>query len=359
MKRLLTLLGAAALAINTSYLPYDTFLSYHYPSGLNVVIRQEQSFSPLEKIALDNLATMGFSTLAINPTFYQHSLTSSFIEPLSESQWHYLDRLVDEAKKRGFSIILKPLLDTKTKESRTLLFPDSLDQWLLDYQRHFIAFASFAEQKKLDGIVVGCELDSLLMGAPAVFETTIQNITQHYSGTLYGASTFCSIEDLRFLKQWDQLPVDVIGVDFYPTIHNDSLASTKYGFYEPLYYLESIARTIKKPFAVLEAGYRSIEGGNKRPFDWKKDGNVDTVLQRQSLHHLYRAAQQLHKKTPHFKGIVLWNTDGKKTFVDDILFPQHAYEKGYDVFSKSARTVIEEYNKQRYFFFLSTPYANQ
>ena len=135
------------------------------------------------------------------------------------------------------------------------------------------------------------------------------------------------------IQWWDA--VDFIGVDaYYPlTLKNDpTLAELKAAWVTPTLTLESISSQYNRPIILTEIGYRSVDGANRRPWEWQSGGTID--LQEQA--DCYRAALETLWGKPWLRGIYwwYWSTNPDQGGPEDVDFTPH---------NKPAERVLRSY----------------
>jgi hypothetical protein len=121
---------------------------------------------------------------------------------------------------------------------------------------------------------------------------------------------------------WDAL--DFIGVDaYYPLTAKDdpTLTELKAAWKRPLAILEGLHERYKKPIILTEIGYRSVDGANRRPWEWGTPAGVDLGEQADC----YQAALESLWEQPWLAGTYWWNwgTDPEQGGPDDIDYTPH------------------------------------
>jgi len=356
IKQALLTAGLVSLMLTSvSYVNKKKIDSYHLKSGVNITCFEKQEFSSREESSIDRLIESGFSTIALNPIYFQDNIESSEIEQQSSFDEKHLDDLITYAQSRGLDVMLKPLINTKSDESRTQIMPQNIDEWFQNYNNILVSLAKLGRKHDVYGMTIMCELDSLLIHYPKKFEETISKIKETgFNGKLTAAVVYHDESCNEKIEILNQLPIDFIGIDFYVSMLQSDLSKEE-KFYEQLYYLEKIQSIAQKPLLIAEVGYRSVENGNKRPmYNYRIKGNKDQEIQKESYENFIKAFT--HKKLDKNKleGIFFWITDSQHLYTHDILETPVQFgipwEIGYTPFNKPAEEVMKKYNKDRLWF---------
>lgn len=321
---------------------------YHMGSGVNITKINNYEFSKKDKLAIDKLENMNFSTLVINDIYYQKSINSSFIENTDFFNERYLGDFI-RFSKNEFSFVLRHLLNSRDKKSRTKIMPNNILEWSKNYDKSVSDLAKKADYLDIGEINIGSELDSLILNQPQVFESAIKAIKKTgYSGKISIATVFSGDNSIEKIKILNELDVDKIGIDFYVSAKNEKL-SKENKFHEYLYYLKKIVDASDKPIEICEFGFRSVEDGNKSPmFNYKLKGNEDYKIQEESYKNFYKALEFISA----FKisNINIWSQDTYDFRIDildnPIMRSDGVWNIGYSPFNKLAEKEIEKFNKK-------------
>jgi len=351
-KSIITTFGLISLfTLTTSYVNKRTIDEYHLRSGINLTCFVKQEFSSSEKKAIDRIVNNGFSTIVLNPIYNQETIHSSKIEQQSAFDNSHLEDIIDYAQGRGLDVVLKPLINVKSKESRTIIMPDDVDEWFKSYNSIMFNLAKIGEKHSIYGMIMMCELDSLLINNSEKFKETIYHIKETgFNGKLSAAVVYYDETCNNKIEFLNTLQTDFIGVDFYVSMINDRLSKEE-KFYEVLYHLENIQSIANKPLLIAEVGFRSVEKGNRRPmYNYKLKGKLDLELQRESYKNFIRAYTNKSLNRNKLEGIFFWITDSY-LYTEDILnIPVRfsvPWEIGYTPFNKPAEEVMKKFNKER------------
>lgn len=343
-KILITTILISSIPLFTSYLDRKKFNEFNLDSGINLTCFKKINFDFSSISVINKILYNGFSSIVLNPIYFQDDLKSSNIIQHSQFDNKHLEDLIDHAESKNLEIILKPMINTYSGESRTKINPKNIDEWFNDYSRILFDLLELKNIHKVKSLIAGCELDDLLIKEPERFNNLANNLKEKFHGDLGYSITFNSDEDLRKVRLLDKLNIDFIGIDFYVQMKNKDLADTL-KFYEPLYYLNRITKYSAKPVIITELGYRSIKNSNMM-FNYRIKDEIDANKQKQCYENFFKAI--INKKNKKIKGIYFWITDNDN-YIKDIFFNHSLI--GYSIFDKPAENTLKEFNKKRFFFF--------
>lgn len=336
---------------NTSFVYKSDLKKHHLESGINLTCFEQTKFGAEQKQTIDKIVREGYSTVVLNPIYYQETKNSNLIEQESNFDKKHLKDITEYCQDQGLDVVFKPMINSRDKTSRTHIFPENENEWFSNYDLLLGKITDLAIEQKIDAITVACELDSLMLSYPNKFNESIFKIREKgFRGKIITTMTYVNEEDQRKIKLMNNLDCDYVGVDFYVSSRNQELNENQKHF-EYLYYLEKIFSESKKPVLIEEVGYRSVENGNKHPmFNYRLVGAFDEFIQEKSFSNFIKATTHNNIDEKEFVGIYFWTTDSK-SYVEDILNRSEAGSLiGYSFFDKSAETVINKYNKDRIFF---------
>lgn len=254
--------------------------------------------------SLDYLQSLGVEWLAIVPTWYQSSASSSDI--LSDDDRSPTDDdirfVIGQARARGFKILLKPHIDVLTRAWRGNIQPTDLPAWRQNYREFILHYARLAQELNVEIFSIGTELRRRSGDLP-FWIGLIEEIRPLFSGELTYSANWDEYELVSF---WNLL--DFIGIDFYFPLTNSSEATQaqmESGLGPIGERIRAFSQTRQRPILFTEIGYRSIDGANTRPHDFNRRGTID--LQEQA--DCYSAVLTLFENTDWLKGIFWWRAD--------------------------------------------------
>jgi hypothetical protein len=262
--------------------------------------------------SLRRLAATGANSVALIPTWYQRSRSSTRIEPDGDRTPtdKSLAVLVARARSLGLRVFLRPIVDTKDGTARAALEPRSARAWFRTYRRFIQHYARLAERLQVDMLSVGLEYRSLDGPAfTAAWRRVIKGIRRRFSGPLtYGANGADAWNGVRF---WDAL--DVIGIDAYFALSNRGTPSeteivTHWSRFTDssgvthryVRRMGELAHRHRKPIVFTELGYPSSVHAAAAP--WRTGGRFSGAAQRRALNAAFRALSERRW----FQGVYIW-----------------------------------------------------
>ncbi len=257
--------------------------------------------------SLANLAATGAEWIALIVTGYQETVTSTTITRTSPRTPTDADliHVINEARSLGLKVMLKPHVDLNNDPDHwrgQIRFDNEADwaAWFASYRNFINHYAELAQANGVDAFVVGVELAGT-SGREADWRQVVAEVRERFSGPITYAANHGG-EELA-ITWWDA--VDYIGVDaYYPlTDENDpTVDELKAAWQERIVLLENLSRRYGRPVIFTEIGYRSVDGANRAPWDWQRDGTID--LQEQA--DCYQAVFESFWDQPWFLGVYWW-----------------------------------------------------
>ena len=268
--------------------------------------------------SLAELRGLGADWVALLPCFWQETIQSttfssdqngapfaadSLLEP-------GIERVVQDARRAGFKILLKPHLWVHTKrtpeEWHGTIDPGSeagWQQWFAGYQRILLAYADFAAREQLEALSIGVELTRPVLARAADFKGLIQQIRGRYHGQL----TYCA----NWYKDFDQCTLwgdlDFVAVDFFFPLHDDAHpdpAAVRAVMEQRRQEIEGVCLRVDKPYVLSEVGFRSMDHAYGKPWTWTLEATptVNPLLQAEA----YQLVWQVFGGRPRFRGLFWW-----------------------------------------------------
>lgn len=274
--------------------------------GMSYVTWSTNGYTDYEaESSLTQLRSTGADWISLLVTQYQDTITSTTIYAESRTPTDSaLAYAIAQAHQLGFKVMLKPHLDlakdpTHWRGQIGAEFTEAdWETWFAAYQTLINRYAQVAQTYGADQFTVGTELQAT-EGQADRWRAVIANVRQIYTGPI----TYAGNWDNEGFSWWDA--VDYIGIDAYlpltdrddPTV--DELKATWAPYVAKL---ADLAATWNKPILFTEVGYRSQNGANRTPWEWKLNSTVD--LQEQA--DCYQAIFESVFDQPWFAGIYLW-----------------------------------------------------
>lgn len=233
--------------------------------------------SSLGDAAFATLADMHVSHIQVLVTWYMPTLNSTTISPTAATPtWDDLTHVVNSARARNITVIVKPHVDILTGEWRGEIgsrysTQQQWDAFFASYTAYMIAVAKWAASQ--NGRVWGFNVGTEYVGTTTIEHTgawraVIAAVRGAFNGTLwYGANWGAEPWNVQF---WDDL--DYIGVDAYYPVTSGS----DYGNASDIAAhwavvnanLTTLAQKWGKSIVYAEIGYRSYAGAGINPGAW-------------------------------------------------------------------------------------------
>jgi Ca2+-binding RTX toxin-like protein len=298
--------------------------------------------------SMDEIVAMRANSIAITPSYYVSSKTSSdiYADPKKTESLANIANAIDDAHARGLTVLLKPHVDSLDGTWRAKLTPSDVGAWFADYKQILLDLAATAEAHGVEMLSLGTELDGLATGEyRAYWVDIIDAVRAVYSGDLTYGANWDAPARIAF---WDKL--DFVGVDSYvplttttqPTIEDlvagwTMVSTNSYyrGVFQgmsPVDFYRHIAEATGKPLIFTEIGYRSKDGAGTSPMETWITGTADGQEQLD----LYQAFFQVwSEQSPDwFKGAFFWHWSPTATA------PK---ETDYQVEGKPAEALIRDW----------------
>lgn len=338
------LIGMLISLIGTSsYFIKKEVQSHSIKTGINAVYSNDSFDIEQEKKAIQYLSDKGFDQISFNIRYFQESDTSSKINLEPIPSFKDLSLLIHEAHKRKLNVILRPLVDSKIKQSRHLFNPGNPDKWFLNYSLILENLETFSKKENVERLEIGVELDNILIKFPKKFNELAKNSRKIYDGKISYAIGIYQ-EDSLLIKTASSLNIDFLGIDYYVPLQNQE--DTLIGF-ENNYYLSKILSHAKKPVVFSEVGYRSIGNAGKSPWDHERKSGKNFSEQKSLYSGFFIALSKLKREEKKkIESVSFW-------IKDKVNFSQDLFESdtlGYSPFGKPAEKIILDYNLKRKFF---------
>lgn len=328
--------------------------------GMSYVIWPPQRFRDLPPVEDDlaRLTSLGVTSVAISPTWYQADRRSTEIAPhprLSPSDSDVIS-LIETLHAMGFAVFLRPFVDLEDGAWRgEIFFGDEArwEAWFQSYERFLMHHVDLAVRTDVERFSVGVELERTV-SREAQWRRLIARVRRRFRGAL----TYCANWDgYREVGFWDAL--DVVGVDAYfdldryPDRQPSAGAGAPFGAgsasaLEPSVVtlmtawapwarqLDRLAARVRRPLLFTEVGLRSVRGASRHPWDWRRD----TPISLQEQANYYEATFQVFWHRPWLAGIYWWAW---------LSSPEHRgpHDPSYSPAGKPAEWVLKRWYTER------------
>ncbi len=256
--------------------------------------------SPRSDRVLRELRRTGADWVAITPVWYQDDAASTDIAPWEgrSADDDSLRHAVDTARRLGFHVALKPVVDVKDGTWRALIAPSDWGRWFAAYRRFLDHYARLAREQGVELLVVGSQMSSAEPLAKE-WRTLIAETRRAFPGRLTYAADWSRYRDVPF---WRDL--DFVGINaFFPLSDKarPALDELRRGWDRRRREIETWldASKVGKPVLFTEIGYMSRRGAAADPARYVPGAPVDLALQRDA----YRAALESAARSPWLAGM--------------------------------------------------------
>ena len=245
---------------------------------------------------LESLQKYGVNAVALIPYGWMR-LGSPEVHGFGSNSWESeegLRELSRLAHALGMKVMLKPGIWVRGGHfAGDIDFSSPADRakWFDQYGKFIGRYAKLATEIHADVFSVGGEFVHLTPFA-AEWRKIIRRVRQFYPGPLtYAANFGGEFERLRF---WDAL--DYIGLqEYYPLPDNLSTRAL-------VQKVAAVQKQYQKPVIFTEAGFPSMAGANRHPWEDGEAGKLSLNLQAQCYEAIFRAFYD----KPWFKGMYWW-----------------------------------------------------
>jgi hypothetical protein len=244
-----------------------------------------------------------------------------------------LRHVVRKAKENGLRVMLKPqiLFDFSAQESIPSIEGVSgteaaWAQWFSNYMLMITHYAKLAQEEGVDAFNIGTELTHT-----SYREEDWRNVVKAIRSDFYGPLVYgANWDEAEKIQWWDA--VDYIGVDAYfpltnkldPTVDELTNAWSKY-----VLALENLSIKWDRQIIITEIGYKSVDGANTAPYDYKRIAEID--LQEQA--DCYSAFFKAFLGKSWWRGVFFWEWNVGPNQGGD-------YDPHYTVHNKPAEEVL-------------------
>ena len=243
-----TLLLGSFLIFYSEKLNNKIFQTENVESGLNLTCFTKNNFDDDEKITIDKIANDKYSTIILNQIYFQDNSKSSKIDIKSNMDLEYIVNIADYANSKNLKVILKPLINNRSEESRTNIDPKNIDLWFEYYNKILKNLADLTNNSKIYAISIGCELEKILEKNHEKFNELANKLKKDNNYRLIYCLGISEENDIKKINLANKLNVDYIGLDFYVTMEKYN----KEAFHEVVYYLREICKkAYHKPVQIL------------------------------------------------------------------------------------------------------------
>jgi len=287
-----------------------TIRGFNFPSWWH-----DEYLSQSSSDSLSRVATTGANWVAIVPTQFMNTVSSSTIAPEAGGAGRTASddavaKAIDDAHARGLKVMLKPHIDISDGTTRWEIHPSNPARWFSNYKLMMTDYASLAEAHNVELVSVGTEL--VTMSGSNYYDNwadVIAGVRSVYHGPVTYAASTTECDYLSFGGLLDYLGLDVyfsLSDNAEPTLEELMTGWTDYhGYYGDGNWLASIEEwqaRWNKPVIFTELGYRSVKYVGLAPWDWSA-GAYDGLNQEKA----YEAAFRVLGNKPWLAGVFWWD----------------------------------------------------
>lgn len=282
--------------------------SEDFQAGVAILVYGDKSNVEEIALLLDRLTRLGVNSVSINFPIYQDDVWDTEVR---KYEWtpdeETLATLVNEAKIRGFTVTIRPLLDEKTLKARQgdwrgTIRPASVKKWFNSYTELVVNYACFAEENEVDILSIGVELSSMEKETEQ-WNNLISSVKKIYSGQLIYSVNWHNAFNNE-IEFWDKL--DFIGIDaFFPLdVSEKATVEDLTKAWEPwILKVNDLQNFHEKPVVFTEAGTVSQVGSFR--WSWRWDHGVPVDMKAQEIY--YTATCKASREV--ISGIYWWFVD--------------------------------------------------
>ena len=255
---------------------------------------------------------MGVEWVNVQTLLYQKNLSSSsiFVDREKTASDESLEYVINKLHKRGFKILLEPVLYVEQGGWIGAIRPRNWDLWFENYNGFVEQYAKLAQENEVEQFSVGLELTSTHKYKDR-WEQIIDNTREHYQGIVVFIANFDSYQAVSF---WDRL--DAIVMNFYFPINRrenpyQRWAEAKNEYHDPSYedlldgwqlWVDTLDRwqeKMNKPILVTEVGYASQRGCTYQPWSWYlgESNFEEEYLAYKALHEAWSKKQMVNGRS--------------------------------------------------------------
>jgi hypothetical protein len=255
-----------------------------FHAGLSLLLYGQEApvaaFGPL----LDQLVDDDVNSLSLAFPVYTDGLRSNAVHAGRDTPTDAsLTALVHQARARGFTVMLRPLLDEASilPNWRGEIQPTSPSAWFASYGAMIVSYARMAQQEGVESLGVGSELNSMEPNVDG-WRNLIAQVRQVYRGEItYSVNWATSAASFRtgFWSQLDFLSVDA----YFPldrTPERATVAQMAADWQRWYDLLKKVDQPFGKPIVFTEVGVAPKTGAHRKPWNREAGTQLDMEEQR-------------------------------------------------------------------------------
>ena len=249
---------------------------------------------------------------------------------------------VNEAKKLGLKVLLKPVVNSKDRIWRAHIgFPHTpeadpyWDRWFASYTNFLVHYAELAQELGCEMFCVGCEM----IGTEPQTERwtrTIARVREMYGGPLIYNANHGREEGVEWFDR-----VDLIGTSAYYPVGGPGATEAEMiaNWLTVRDKMERLHRKFGNPVVFVEIGCRSARGCSAMPWDFT---HRELPFDEDEQANFYSSALKVFSDQPWFAGFFWWDWSVR-------LYPLEEAKRnvGFDIYGKRAGQVLAEWYRTR------------
>jgi hypothetical protein len=262
--------------------PRTSAADFH--AGLSLLVYAREPRLDAYELLLDQLVADDVNSVSIAFPVYTDGLRSNAVHAGQDTPTDAaLAALARQAKARGFTVMLRPLLDESSllPNWRGEIQPASPSAWFASYGALLLSYARMAQQERVDSLGVGSELNSMEPNADA-WRALIGQVRSVFAGQItYSVNWATSPANFRtgFWAQLDFLSVDA----YFPLDRSPSVATVQQmtaDWQRWLDLLKAVDRPYGKPIVFTEVGVAPKTGAHLKPWNRQAGTQLNVDEQR-------------------------------------------------------------------------------
>lgn len=263
-----------------------------FHAGMSVLVYGNDPYlEEKSRQLLPKLVELNVNSIAIAfPVYQDHWQANHVRKGVDTPTEENLSVLIREAHRRGFTVMLRPILDEKSLipdgQWRGSIQPQNRSEWFKSYTQLMVDYAMFCEENHVEILGIGTEFTSL-EGETAHWKELIGEVKDVYSGQLIYASNWSIPASTIYsrVQFWEEL--DYVGVDaFFPleVPLGSGVKELEQAWQKWLDQIDEVEKQTGNPIIFTELGTTSQRGSYQRPWGWV-DESLPISLEDQRIYY--------------------------------------------------------------------------
>lgn len=252
-----------------------------FQAGLSLLVYDHDPQLTGYGALLDQLVADNVNSLSIAFPVYTDGLRSNAVHAGRDTPSDAaLTAMVSQAKARGFTVMLRPLLDEAVflPNWRGEIQPSSPSAWFASYGGLIVGYAKLAQEQGADSIGIGSELNSMETNVDG-WRNLIAQVRQVYTGQVTYSVNWGTTFRTGFWSQLDFLSVDAyFPLDRTPAQATVAQMATDWGRWMDV--LRRAVQPFGKSIVFTEVGVAPRTGAHLKPWNSQAGTSVNLDEQR-------------------------------------------------------------------------------